>query len=183
MLRVKLLFLSTLVLAGIFYYELNWVYRDKPADIRYLDRQISKWNERLITAQILASKLEHVYSLFENNLALSARDTLVAEASMPFLNWLTNTFNKLDIKLISIRPKPPQRFGRHYETPYEFEIECNFKQLGKLMTIFEQSPRLIAVHEFNVKNGIQRLKNTRDIRLLQKHRVEMKIATLTLIKS
>lgn len=180
--RVQILAMTVLVLALAFYYTVNWVYGDKPADIRYLDKQIAKLNESLITAQILSNELDRVYNLFEENLAESKSDEVAKDASMDFLNTLTKTLDSLGITTIYMRPKPRITGRISVETPYDLEIRCNYKQFGVLMTKLESAMRLIQVNEFHVKNGIERLKNTRDERILAEQNIELKISTLTLLK-
>ncbi|NQV43019.1 MAG: type 4a pilus biogenesis protein PilO [Candidatus Marinimicrobia bacterium] len=180
--RVQLLAGIVFVLALSFYYTVNWVYGDKPADIRYLDKEIEKLNESLITAQILSNELDRVYNLFEENLAESKSDEVTEDASMEFLNSLTMTLDSLGITTIFMRPKPRITGRISVETPYDLEIRCNFKQFGVLMANLESSMRLIQVNEFHVKNGIERLKNTKDERILSEQNIELKISTLTLLK-
>ena len=79
--RVQILALTVIVMALAFYYTVNWVYGDKPADIRYLDKQIAKLNESLITAQILSNELDRVYNLFEENLAENKSDDVAKDAT------------------------------------------------------------------------------------------------------
>ncbi|MBT4034592.1 MAG: type 4a pilus biogenesis protein PilO [Candidatus Marinimicrobia bacterium] len=180
--RVQILAVTVFVLALAFYYTVNWVYGDKPADIRYLDKQIAQLNESLITAQILSNELDRVYNLFEENLAESKSDEVTEDASMDFLNSLTMTLDSLGITTIYMRPKPRITGRISVETPYDLEIRCNYKQFGVLMAKLESSMRLIQVNEFHVKNGIERLKNTKDERILSEQNIELKISTLTLLK-
>ena len=63
-------------------------------------------NENLISAQILASQLDRVFTLFQENLALSKVDSLADDANLPFLNNLTDILDELDITLMGIKPKP-----------------------------------------------------------------------------
>ena len=180
--RVQILAGVVIIMALAFYYTVNWVYGDKPDDIYYLDKQIKKLNEQLITAQILSNKLERVYNLFEENLAENTQDEIAMGASMEFLNAITSTLDSLGITTIFMRPKPRIKGRISVEAPYELEIRCNYKQFGVLMSKLESSLRLIQVTEFHVKNGIERLKNTRDEKLLSEQNIELKISTLTLLK-
>ncbi len=182
MLRAQILAGSILVLALVFYYTDNFILGEKPADISYLDKEIARLNEQLITAQILANKLDRVYTLFESNLALNEKDTLAEDSSIPFLNTLTTTMDSLGIQVRNIRPKPRLETRSTVETPYDLEIRCNYKQLGQLMAELERSPRLITVREFFVKNGVERLKTTRDEKALAVQNIELKLHTLTLVK-
>jgi Tfp pilus assembly protein PilO len=180
--RVKILAAAVVILSLVFYYSYNWVIMEKPVSIKYYDKQIEKLNEQLITAQILANKLDRVYTLFERNLALSEQDSLADDASIPFLNALTHSIDSLGIKLLNIRPKPSSPRLRSIENPYDVEIRCNYRQFGKLLAELEQSSRLITVKEFHVKNGVERLKNSADPELLKTQEIELKISTLTLVK-
>ncbi|MCF7801558.1 MAG: type 4a pilus biogenesis protein PilO [Candidatus Marinimicrobia bacterium] len=180
--RAQYLLIIIFLAAAGFYYGLNFVYASKPGDIRYLNREIDELNEKLITAQILANKLDRVYTLFEENLALSAKDSLAEDASMPFLNSITEKLDQLGITLLNIRPRPSMAKGRYISTPYELEIQCNYNELGALMAELERSERLITVEEFLVKNDVARLKTFRDAEQLLKQSIEMRISTLTLIK-
>ena len=38
-------------------------------------------------------------------------------------------------------------------------MRCTYEQLGKFMSDLEKSPRLVTIDEFNVKNGIERIKS------------------------
>ncbi|NQV16287.1 type 4a pilus biogenesis protein PilO [bacterium] len=180
--RVNFLAISVLVLTLVFYYSYNWVYKEKPTEIRAYDKKIVKLNEQLITAQILANKLDRVYTLFERNLALSAQDSLADDASIPFLNSLTSTIDSLGIQLSNIRPKPGTPLKRAIETPYDLEIRCNYRQFGKFLAELERSSRLITVKQYHVKNGVERLKNSAKAELLKTQEIEMKLSTLTLVK-
>ena len=55
-----------------------------------LEEEQQELNENLISAQILASQLDRVFTLFQENLALSKADSLADDASLPFLNNLTS---------------------------------------------------------------------------------------------
>jgi len=55
---------------------------EKPFEIRVLEEQQQELNENLISAQILASQLDRVFTLFQENLALSKSDSLADDASL-----------------------------------------------------------------------------------------------------
>ena len=60
-----------------------WMISEKPNDLLDLEDELIELNEQLISAQILASRVEEVYTLFEQNLALSKQDSLADDASLP----------------------------------------------------------------------------------------------------
>ena len=129
---------------------------EKPFEIKILEEEQQELNENLISAQILASQLDRVFTLFQENLALSKADSLADDANLPFLNNLTDILDKLDIKLLGIKPK--QRIDKitYFKAPYIVTLECTFEQFGEFLAEIERSPRLITVDEFEVKNGISK---------------------------
>ncbi len=167
----------------VFWVEVKAVLGDKARILRDLEDEQIDLNEQLISAQILANKLDRVYSLFERNLALSERDSLAEDASMPFMSDLTQIMEDLDITLISIKPKTRDDLGDHIVSPYDLVINCSFHQLGKFMTEVERSPRLVSVEEFTISNGVERLKSNVNEAKLEKQEIELSLYTLTLVKN
>jgi Tfp pilus assembly protein PilO len=155
----------------------------KPFEIRLLEEEQEELNENLISAQILASQLDRVFTLFQENLALSKADSLADDANLPFLNSLTDILDDLDIKLLGIKPKPRVDKITYFKAPYIITLECTFEQFGMFLSEIERSPRLITVDEFEVKNGIERIKaNTEEEKLLEQEFV-VNLSTITLVKS
>ena len=156
---------------------------EKPFEIRVLEEEQQELNENLISAQILASQLDRVFTLFQENLALSKSDSLADDANLPFLNNLTDMLDGLEIKLLGIKPKPRVDKITYFNAPYLITLECTFDQFGKFLSEVERSPRLISVDEFEVKNGIERIKaNTEEDKLMEQEFV-VNLSTITLVKS
>ena len=62
-------------------------------------------------------------------------------------------------------------------------IECTYEEFGKFLAEMERSPRLITVNEYEVKNGVERIKtNVREEDLMNQV-FEVNLATITLVKS
>ncbi len=156
---------------------------DKDELITDLEDEQKTLNEKLISAQILANKLDRVFTLFQENLALSSIDSLAEDASLPFLNNLTEMLEKQNITLLGIKPKIRSSAGDYYVSPYELLINCSYDQLGKFIAEIEKSSRLIIIDEFEIKNGIERVKNSTDPESLKKQNIELTISTITLIKA
>ena len=156
---------------------------EKPFEIRVLEEEQQELNENLISAQILASQLDRVFTLFQENLALSKSDSLADDANLPFLNNLTDMLDELEIKLLGIKPKPRVDKITYFKAPYLITLECTFDQFGRFLSEVERSPRLITVDEFEVKNGIERIKaNTEEEKLMEQEFV-VNLSTITLVKS
>ena len=165
--RNIVLFGCLIVLSLSYWLSASFLIGEKPFEIRVLEEEQQELNENLISAQILASQLDRVFTLFQENLALSKADSLADDASLPFLNNLTDMLEDLDIKLLGIKPKPRIDKITYFKAPYIITLECSYDQFGKFLTEIERSPRLITIDEFEVKNGIERIKaNTDEERLL-----------------
>jgi len=156
---------------------------EKPFEIRVLEEEQQELNENLISAQILASQLDRVFTLFQENLALSKSDSLADDANLPFLNNLTDMLDKLEIKLLGIKPKPRIDKITYFKAPYLITLECTFDQFGKFLSELERSPRLITVDEFEVKNGIERIKANTEEETLMEQEFVVNLSTITLVKS
>ena len=132
--KVLILALIAIVFGGGFWLYYNLVYPGIHERIGELDREIKTKNEKLISAEILAQEMDLVAKLIERNLALSSQDSLAEDASMPFLNYVTEILEELDIKLVSIEPKKRRTQIDHIKTPYALTIDCSYKKFGRLVT-------------------------------------------------
>ena len=181
--RNIILFGALVLLTLSYWVSASVLIGEKPFEIRVLEEEQQELNENLISAQILASQLDRVFTLFQENLALSKSDSLADDASLPFLNNLTDILDELEIKLLGIKPKPRVDKITYFKAPYLITLECTFDQFGKFLSEVERSPRLITVDEFEVKNGIERIKaNTEEEQLMEQEFV-VNLSTITLVKS
>ena len=181
--RNIILFGALVLLTLSYWVSASVLIGEKPFEIRLLEEEQEELNENLISAQILASQLDRVFTLFQENLALSKADSLADDANLPFLNSLTDILDDLDIKLLGIKPKPRVDKITYFKAPYLITLECTFEQFGLFLSEVERSPRLITVDEFEVKNGIERIKaNTEEEKLLEQEFV-VNLSTITLVKS
>ena len=180
----NIILFGALVLLTISYWvSASVLIGEKPCEIRVLEEEQQELNENLISAEILASQLDRVFTLFQENLALSKSDSLADDANLPFLNNLTDMLDGLEIKLLGIKPKPRVDKITYFKAPYLITLECTFDQFGKFLSEVERSPRLISVDEFEVKNGIERIKaNTEEDKLMEQEFV-VNLSTITLVKS
>ena len=181
--RNTILFVGLIGLLIAFWLNLKFSIANHPITMLDLEDEQEDLNEQLISAQILASKLDRVYTLFDENLAIGMADSIAEDASMPFLQNLTEMMNDLGVTLMNIKPKPREKKNNYYSAQYELLLKCDFNQLGKFVAEIERSPRLITIDEFLVKNGIERIKTTTDESDLKEQIVELHLSTLTLVKS
>ena len=181
--RNIILFGALVLLTLSYWVSASVLIGEKPFEIRVLEEEQQELNENLISAQILASQLDRVFTLFQENMALSKSDSLADDANLPFLNNLTDILDELEIKLLGIKPKPRVDKITYFKAPYLITLECTFDQFGKFLSEVERSPRLITLDEFEVKNGIERIKaNTEEEKLMEQEFV-VNLSTITLVKS
>jgi Tfp pilus assembly protein PilO len=173
--------LLALVSVGFYYYQ-KLVYQPKPARVRELDKVIQQENEKLIAAEIIANELKHVTKMIEGNLAQSARDSLAQDASLPFMNQITDILQAHHIDLISIEPKPRKNFADYIQTPYYLEIEAEYKELVGFLNDMEKSNRLVTVDGLDLNSTIQRVKQLAKEGKFDKRPIQMTLSTLTLVK-
>ena len=72
--------------------------------LKDLKHEQKKVNERFISADLLNKNLNRVLELFNNNLALTSNDIKNDEASLIFLDNLTDIFNNLNVQITNIKP-------------------------------------------------------------------------------
>ncbi len=135
----NIILFGALVLLTISYWSsASVLIGEKPFEIRLLEEEQEELNENLISAQILASQLDRVFTLFQENLALSKADSLADDANMPFLNSLTDILDDLDIKLLGIKPKQRVDKITYFKAPYIITLECTFEQFGMFLSEIER---------------------------------------------
>ena len=72
--RNIILFGGLILLTITYWLSSSFLISDKPLEIMVLEEEQQELNENLISAQILASQLDRVFTLFQENLALSKAD-------------------------------------------------------------------------------------------------------------
>ncbi len=149
-----------------------------------LEGQYKKTNEQFISADLLDKELNRVSELFKTNLALSADDIKNEEASIPFLDDLTNLFVELEIEVLDIKPGKKERRGtRNTYIPYELEMNCTFEQLANLINDLEKRERLIIVDEFTFASNTKKLSRNKNNESILAHRVSLTVSSVTLNKA
>ena len=98
-----------------------------------LELDQKKANEKFITAQLLSSSLNRVYQMFVNNLSINKKGKSEKNNSIDFLNYITDLLNKLEIKIVSIKPKTSEKRGKNLYNPYEIGIKSSYENFGKFM--------------------------------------------------
>ena len=166
----------------LFWIEINFIFASKPDAILDLKGEQKNTNEKLISARIIAGGLDRVYTLFEKNLAINRNDVINEEASIDFLDELTDIVTKNDIKLIHIKPKSKVKKGSYTYIPYELEIKCSYDKFSKFVSELEKNERLINIDGFRYFNKMDKISSKKDLFSILENKIEMKISTITLNK-
>ena len=166
----------------LFWIEINFIFGSKPDTILDLEGEQKNSNEKLISTRIIAGGLDRVYTLFEKNLAANRNDAINEEASIDFLDKLTDIVTKNEIKLINIKPKSKVKSGNYTYIPYELEIKCSFDKFSKFVSELEKNERLINIDGFRYFNKMDKLSSKKDLFSILENKIEIKISTITLNK-
>tara|TARA_B100000519_G_C14228664_1_gene431280 strand:+ start:422 stop:997 length:576 start_codon:yes stop_codon:yes gene_type:complete len=181
--RNIILFMAIVILSSSYWIATIFVISDKPIQISVLEDEQAELNENLISAQILASQLDRVFTLFQENLALSQMDSLAEDASLPFLKNLTDILDDLNIELLNIDPRDRVKKIGYFKAPYFLTIKCTFEEFGQFLSEIERSPRLITIDEYEVKNGIERIRSNATENDLIYQEFTINLSTITLVKT
>ena len=181
--RNIILFMAIVILSSSYWIATIFVISDKPIQISVLEDEQAELNENLISAQILASQLDRVFTLFQENLALSQMDSLAEDASLPFLKNLTDILDDLNIELLNIDPRDRVKKIGYFKAPYFLSIKCTFEEFGQFLSEIERSPRLITIDEYEVKNGIERIRSNATENDLIYQEFTINLSTITLVKT
>lgn len=180
----KVIYLTLLLLVTglglLYYYRVE--YPKLPDRIEDLNRRIEARNEKLISAEILASELDLVANLIDRNLAISREDSLAQDASLPFLDFMADAIQRHGIVMVELEPDRRSNARHDYvRTSYNVVVECTYKQFGQLLTDLEKSDRLITIEYFEIDNHPNNISRS-ERRSWDSHPFEFTVSTLTLIK-
>jgi Tfp pilus assembly protein PilO len=180
--KTLLALLILLVFGGGHYLYQRLVYAELPRRIGQLDKAISHENEKLIAAQIIARQLQQVTRLIEGNLALSLKDSLAEDASMPFMNYVTDLLQKMNVRLVKIEPGQRVNMADYIKTPYSLEVETSYANMVSFLNQLEKSDRLVTVEEFDLSNSVKRSEESVKRGTMDQRPMTITISTLTLLK-
>ena len=179
---------KNLIFAGIlsivtlvFIIENSFFVSEKPSTIRELEKISKSTQERYNAASILSSELKRMYNIFETNL-VTKDNQIDTEASIEFLESLTDIIEKLNIAILSIKPQKKVKKGKYTYIPYDLDVRCSYKQFGKLVSALETNDRLIQIDEFKLQNNVEKISKRRGQNDLNNHKIEIKISTISINK-
>ena len=122
-----------------------------------------------------------MYNIFETNL-VTKDNQIDKEASIEFIDALTDIIEKLNIAILSIKPQKKIKQGKYTFIPYDLDVRCSYEQFGKLVNALESNDRLIQIDEFKLQNNIEKISKRKGLNDLMNHNIEMKISTISINK-
>jgi len=165
----------------VFVIENSFYVSGKPSEIRRLEKTSKSTQERFNAASILSSELKRMYNIFERNLVTS-ENNIDTEASIEFLESLTDVIEELNIAILNIKPQKKIKKGRYTYIPYDLDVRCSYEQFGKLISALETNERLIQIEEFKLQNNVEKISKRKGLHNLMYHNIEMKISTISIDK-
>jgi len=181
--KIYLLVGAVIIFSAIFFLENNFIVSTKPTIIEDLEIEQKNLNEKYITAEILSNSLDRVFKLFDENLAYTKKDKKNQEASIEFLDSMTDIIDKIGIDINSIKPQKSYIEKKNTYIPYDIEISCSYEKFGKLINEFEKHTRLIIINKFRIFSNIDRITSRKATNDIFKHKIELTISTVTLNKA
>ena len=179
---------KNLIFAGVlsfitllFIIEYSFFVSEKPSTIRGLEITSKSTQERFNAASILSSELKRMYNIFETNL-VTKDNQIDKEASIEFLESLTDIIEKLNIAILSIKPQKKVKKGKYTYIPYDLDVRCSYEKFGKLISALETNDRLIQIDEFKLLNNVEKISKRKGLNDLMNHNIEMKISTISINK-
>ena len=179
---------KNLIFAGVlsfitllFIIENSFFVSEKPSIIRALEKTSKSAQERFNAAEILNSEMKHMYNIFEANL-VTKDNQIDKEASIEFLESLTDVIEKLNIAILSIKPQKKVKKGKYTYIPYDLDVRCSYEKFGKLISALETNDRLIQIDEFKLLNNVEKISKRKGLNDLMNHNIEMKISTISIKK-
>ena len=189
--NLLVLFLVLIFLGSAFgYYQKVIV--PQPELIKSLSTDIEEKNKQLLAAQILSEERKGINMLIQSNLIDDPSDSLAEKASLPFLRYLTNTMDKLGIRLVALTPLDVIGVNDFYsyekmeyiEVPYELNIISSYMEFGDFLTILEKAPHLIKVVSFSLSNEIEQASYRNEISgKPNQHSISLRVSTLAILKA
>jgi Tfp pilus assembly protein PilO len=167
--------------AIIFVIENNFFVSEKPSTIRGLEKISKSTQERFNAASILSTGLTRMYNIFNSNL-VTKDNQIDKEASMEFLESLTDIIENLNIAVLGIKPQKKVKNGKYTYIPYDLDIRCSYEQFGKLIHKLETNDRLIQIDEFKLQNNVEKISKRKGLSNLMNHNIDMKISTISINK-
>ena len=147
--RYLILLGAIAIVAFFFIYTANAMINNKLTDIRRVDRDIRRAQERLNSAKVMDEQLSQVSRVIENTL-VSERFFSPDEINS-FVRYLAEIADRYKIAVYSLLPRAAHSPASLIEHQFVMDIMCTYVQLGQFLTKIESMDYVVKVNTLDVK--------------------------------
>lgn len=169
-----------IVISIVFFMWSTSIYNNKTTQIRRLDLQIRRAQERLNSAKVLNEQLGEVSRVIENVLT-TQRDFEADE-----INILVKDFAELadryKIAIYSLTPRSAFTGRNVAEQQFVMDVMATYVQLGQFMTELESFDQIIRVNKLDVKPQDTPYEFLVDGEPVTQYRVQLEISAFKIVK-
>lgn len=137
------------VVTFFFFYSANTIISNKTRDIRLIDRNIRRAQERLNSAKVMDEQLSQVSRVIENTLV--TQRTFSPDEINYFVRILAELADKNKIAVYSLIPRAAHSPANLLEHQFVMDIMCTYVQLGQFLTKIESLDNIVKVNTLDVK--------------------------------
>ncbi len=147
--RYLILIGAIAVVTFFFFFSANSLINNRITEIRRVDRNIRRAQERLNSAKVMDGQLSQVSRVIDNTL-INER-VFTAEEINYFVRHLAEIADRYKIAVYSLVPRPTHSQTNQIEHQFTLDIMCTYVQLGQFLTQIESMDYIIKVNTLDVK--------------------------------
>jgi hypothetical protein len=145
-----LILLGVIVVVTLaFFYSANTIISNRTVDIRRVDRNIRRAQERLNSAKVMDEQLSQVSKVIENT--LTSDRFFSAEEINEFVRLLAEFADRHQIAVHSLVPRPMFSAANRIEHQFVMDFMCTYVQMGRFLTMIESMDHVIKVNTLDVR--------------------------------
>ncbi len=137
------------VIAVAFFYTSSMMINAKLTNIRRVDRNIRRAQERLNSARVMDEQLSQVSKVIDNTLTNTRNFT--ADEVNTFIKDLAALADKYQIAVYSSQPRAVHSTTNNIEHQFVMNVMCTYVQFGQFLAEIERLDYIIKVNTIDVK--------------------------------
>ena len=147
--RYLILIGAIAIITFLFFYSANAIISNRTTQIRRVDVQIRRAQERLNSAKVMDEQLSQVSRVIENTLV--QQRTFSPDEINAFVRKLAEIADRYKIAVYSLIPRPTHSPPNLVEHQFVLDIMCTYVQLGQFLTQIESLDYIVRVNTLDVK--------------------------------
>lgn len=137
------------IVTFFFFYSANTLISNKTTEIRRVDANIRRAQERLNSAKVMDEQLSQVSRVIENTL-VEVRSFTSDEINY-FVRYLAEIADRYQIAVYSSIPRAAHSRADRVEHQFVMDIMCTYVQLGQFLTQIESMDYIVKVNTLDVR--------------------------------